>query len=180
MTDTPTEEPPKKKPRIKSRGHPLMIGRTRGVYYPELVGRVPGYPKTLEKHLERVEIMRQQIKLYNAEGIATRRGVPDGFAGRKAELKRYRQTAAAKAEKIVTVMAEDHKITDPRAIKAMKEAVEIFELRDEANVPVHKAPERISAIRTVLEWTTPKPAAKSDISVSKAEDWLAGLAARSD
>ena len=39
---------------------------------------------------------------------------------------------------------------------------------------------RLAAARQVLEWTKAKPVAKSEVTINKAEEWLASLAKESD
>ena len=176
----PPPPPPKRKPRTRSRGHPLMWDRPAGVWYADAVGVIPGYPSTQEIFDKKSRLCRERIIKLNAEGRAGRRGVPDGWAYRKKELKIFRAVAREKAKRIVEVMAKEDNIVDERAISAMVNAVEIFETRDENSVPIFSAKDRLTAMRLVLEYTTPKPAQKQDITLTSSEAWLASLAEKAN
>ena len=174
---------PKRQPvRTKSRGHPFFTkDRPRGFYYPEAVGVVPGYPKTLETWLERQAIMRQQVKLYNAEGIARRTGVPDGYAGRREDLRRYRKQAAAEAKAVMKGLVKmdliDHENKDdPRVEQMLQAAVEIVVTKDDAGRYIDGTAVRVAAINTLLKYLKAPPPATNKVVLSKAEDFLAELA----
>ena len=65
-------------------------------------------------------------------------------------------------------MSEKYNIEDEYQKEALSTAVEIMRLVGETR-------ERLAAARLVLDFTKSKPASKSDVSISKAEDFLASL-----
>ena len=65
-------------------------------------------------------------------------------------------------------MSEKYNIEDDYQKEALSTAVEIMRLVGETR-------ERLAAARLVLDFTKSKPASKSDVSISKAEDFLASL-----
>lgn len=139
---------------------------------PARVGR-PGYPKTQEAYDKYREDCRARAIRLRAEGKfgrgVGRNWVPDGWGRRKAELAAVRERAAAEARHIMTIFKERGIVTendDPRAVEALGTAVEI--MRDVAA----SAKDRLAAGRTLLEWLKAKPSIKTEVTVSKPEDWL--------
>ena len=65
-------------------------------------------------------------------------------------------------------MAEKHNIEDEYSQEALETAVEIMRVPGETR-------ERLSAARLILDYTKSKPVSKSEVAVSKAEDFLASL-----
>lgn len=96
------------------------------------------------------------------------RGVPDGH--RKETIEPIRAKAKAEAKEVVKIMAEKYDIEDEYAKTALETAVEVMKV-------VGDNRERVAAARLVLDFTKSKPSAKSEVSISKAEDFLASLVA---
>lgn len=163
------------------RTHPAYAGRPRGQWYPELVGVVPGYPRTYEIWKARSDLMRQQVKLYNAEGITGRHGVPDGWARKKKLIQEIQEKSEADARAIVEelILTERFKPDCEEARIAMEAAIAIVQTKKHTpegqETDLHPAAVRNSAIKTILEFTQRKPVAKSEVAVTKAEDFLLGL-----
>ena len=65
-------------------------------------------------------------------------------------------------------MAEDNQIDDVYAIEALKAAVEIMREPGQNR-------DRLTAARMVLDFTKTKPAAKSEVTIGKAEAFLESL-----
>jgi len=65
-------------------------------------------------------------------------------------------------------MSDKYNIEDEYQKEALSTAVEVMRLVGETR-------ERLAAARLVLDFTKSKPASKSDVSISKAEDFLASL-----
>lgn len=65
-------------------------------------------------------------------------------------------------------MADKFNIEDEYAKKALVTAVEVMNVVGETR-------ERLAAARLVLDFTKQKPASKNEVSLSKAEDFLASL-----
>jgi hypothetical protein len=79
-----------------------------------------------------------------------------------------RKKAKQDAERIVAIMAEENKIDDVYAIEALKAAVEIMREPGQNR-------DRLTAARMVLDFTKTKPAAKSEVTIGKAEAFLESL-----
>ena len=94
------------------------------------------------------------------------KGVPDGY--RKADIEPIREQAKKEAEKVVQIMSDKFDIDDGYAKEALQTAVEVMRTPGETR-------ERLSAARLVLDWTKAKPAAKSEVTIGKAEEFLASL-----
>jgi len=94
------------------------------------------------------------------------KGVPDGY--RKDTIAPLREQAKKDAQKVVKIMSEKYNIEDEYQKEALATAVEVMRLVGETR-------ERLAAARLVLDFTKSKPASKSDVSISKAEDFLASL-----
>ena len=65
-------------------------------------------------------------------------------------------------------MAEKFNIEDDYAKSALETAVEIMEVPGETR-------ERLAAARLVLDFTKSRPASKSEVTIGKAEEFLASL-----
>ncbi len=159
--------------RVQSRRHPLRQGRPKGVWQPDLVNRVPGYPKTEESYKALQERSREHFLRLHADGALqnARMGVPDGWAGKKAEGASIRAQRREEAKEIVKIMVEKNLIDPDTAANEML-AEMIAVVRDKQTV---KTRERIAAAKTVLEFTRAKPAQHVNATLTKAEDFLAGL-----
>lgn len=97
------------------------------------------------------------------------RGAVTGYSG--STYKKQKAQAKAEAKEIVALM-EKKGFEIPKAEfarEAIEVAVEI--MRTDAMNPKDK----LSAARTVLEWTLSKPVAVSEVSVKRAEDFLSAV-----
>lgn len=112
--------------------------------------------------------MREKRRTQDRSKIS-RIGVPDGMRKHKAEK------LWAKARKSASkTMTELRKVgvldgADPRAEEALETAVSVMRspLRQEM---------QLAAARLVLDFLKAKPATKTDLTINKAEQWLASLA----
>jgi len=93
-------------------------------------------------------------------------GVPDGHTAET--IKPIREQAKKDAIKVVKIMSEKYNIEDEYQKEALKTAVEVMRIDGQSR-------ERLAAARLVLDFTKSKPASKSDVSIHKAEDFLASL-----
>ena len=174
--------PPKltRAPRAVSKRNPLLQGRERGVWHADLVGKIHAYPKTQESYTQKQERQRAAMKGHIAEGKLTRKGVPDGWAGRKQELITIRENAAAEAKEIVATMVEKGLLdaADDEALgnEAIQHAIAIVRAQDEEGKFAHTVRDRISALAIVAKFTKATPVQKTAITLNKAEDFLAVLA----
>lgn len=94
------------------------------------------------------------------------RGVPDGY--NKETIKPARAQAKLDSQKVVKIMSDKFKIEEQFEQEALGCAVEIMRT-DGGNR------ERLQAARLILDFTRSKPATKSDVSISRAEDFLTSL-----
>jgi IS5 family transposase len=95
-------------------------------------------------------------------------GVPDGH--RKETIAPQREKAKIEAEKVVRIMSEKYDIEDEYSKEALQTAVEVMRVDGASR-------ERLQAARLVLDFTKSKPANKSEVTIGKAEDFLASLLA---
>jgi len=93
-------------------------------------------------------------------------GVPDGHTAKT--IVPVREQAKQDAKKVVKIMSEKFNIEDEYQKEALTTAVEVMRLDGQSR-------ERLAAARLVLDFTKSKPASKSDVSISRAEDFLASL-----
>lgn len=94
------------------------------------------------------------------------KGTPDGYTA--AAIEPIRKRAKEDAERIVTIMAKENEIDDVYAIEALRAAVEIMREPGQNR-------DRLTAARMVLDFTKTKPAAKSEVTIGKAEAFLESL-----
>lgn len=145
---------------------------------PEYARLIPWYPKTPEAHAIWQQKKAERAKRLWAEGRFGRRGIPDGFGGRKREVIQIHKAARAEAREIVAYMKKNDMLTeDPRAEEALESMIEVVRAKDAEGLHLHGVQHRIAAARTVLDFTKQKPAAKSEVALTKAEDFLAAVAA---
>ena len=94
------------------------------------------------------------------------RGTPDGY--RSEQIKPIREKAKVEAKKVVKIMSKKFDIEDEYSKEALGAAVEIMRVPGETR-------ERLAAARLVLDFCRSKPASRSDVTIGKAEDFLASL-----
>jgi hypothetical protein len=166
----------------RSRRVDPVVHRNRGVWNPDLVG-YPGYPKTREAFERLQEVNRERFNKWKAEGrLPNRRGVPNGFAGSREEIDKGRAEAREFAKEIIEKMKKkDVDLVDPRAEESLEAAIEV--VRSKATDPVsgrkdylYCVGDRLKAAKLVLEFTKAKPAAKNEVTIQRAEDFLESLA----
>jgi hypothetical protein len=108
---------------------------------------------------------------------------PNGLAGSREEIDKGRAEAREFAKKAVEHMKQTDEIVDPRSEESLEAAIEI--VRAKAKDPLrdgqdylYSAGDRLKAAKLVLEFTKAKPAAKNDVTIRRAEDFLEDLAGR--
>lgn len=94
------------------------------------------------------------------------KGVPDGYT--RETIKPLREQAMKDAETVVDIMKKDYGVEDELAQEALRTAVIIMREPGQAR-------EKLLAARMVLDFTKSKPVSKSEVSVGKAEEFLATL-----
>jgi hypothetical protein len=113
---------------------------------------------------------REKLAAWHAAnpGGTSRAGVPDGMT--KDDAEKAWSEARASAQETIKVMKKKNILSDD---EKANEALEVA-------LTVMRGPslrEKLAAARTVLEWTKAKPAQKQEVSIQKAEDWLAMVTA---
>ena len=94
------------------------------------------------------------------------KGTPDGYTLEM--ITPIRDQAKKDAERIVAIMTKEHGVDDEYAVEALKTAVEIMREPGQNR-------DRLTAARMVLDFTKTKPAAKSEVTIGKAEAFLESL-----
>ncbi len=157
---------------------------TPAVFDPSKIGVVRHYPKTREAYDARISAARRNTAAAVASGRATRKGVPNGYAGKKgrARAAQHRAEAAAAAAAIarrllpnvplrnaqtpdeqLTLMDEIAEWTDvEKGDYAIREALVLALDRTQ------RPPIRLSALRLVLTFTVPAPLRRRLISLDMA------------
>ena len=148
----------KRKPRAKS---PSKVGAGK---HPQKAPK-KNYFATLMETPEGRELRKQWSTKPRKNG-GRPRGVPDGY--RREQIEPLRATAKKEAKQVVTIMAEKYGIEDEYAKEALTTAVEVMRVPGETR-------ERLAAARLVLDFTKTKPVAKSEVTIGKAEEFLASL-----
>lgn len=151
-------ETPKRKPRAKS---PSKVGAGK---HPQKAPK-KNYFATLMETPEGRELRRQWSTKPRKNG-GRPRGVPDGY--RREQIEPLRAKAKKEAKQVVTIMAEKYGIEDEYAKEALTTAVEVMRVPGETR-------ERLAAARLVLDFTKTRPVAKSEVTIGKAEEFLASL-----
>jgi hypothetical protein len=141
-----------------------------GEWCPELVGKVPGYPRTQETYeAQRARLNANRERALRA-GTLTRHGVPNGWAGKKEELAEIRRNSQEGAERLIGRMAAKGVFVPDnwQAELAMTAAVAMVLNK------AYSTMTRMRAVRVILEYSQVKPTVRP---VRKnAEYWLQGLA----
>jgi len=110
--------------------------------------------------------LRRQWSTKPRKNAGRPKGVPDGY--RKHQIEPLRADAKKEAEQLVKIMTEKYDIDDDYAKEALTTAVEVMRVPGETR-------ERLAAARLVLDFTRSKPAAKSEVTIGKAEEFLSSL-----
>lgn len=110
-------------------------------------------------------IMREKKALLPPR-LRQRAGVFDGM--RREQSDKIWADARATAEKVIRKMKDKGIITpqdDPRAVKALEEAVAVMETSAHTQL-------RLAAARLILDFTKSKPVMKTEHTINAAEQWL--------
>jgi hypothetical protein len=166
---------PRKQRPISCR-HPLLVGRERGVWHADLVGKVPGYAGTEEGYKRRQEAARTQTKNINADGKrGSRKGIPDGWAGCREEVAKLRQEANEAGTHAVAGMLQKGLLDMPRSTDDERAVLALTACAQMVLDPTLPPRRKQSAARILLSFTKPAPAVQCDVQVVTAEDLLAEL-----
>ena len=110
--------------------------------------------------------LRRQWSTKPRKNAGRPKGVPDGY--RKHQIEPLRADAKKEAKQLVKIMTDKYDIDDDYAKEALTTAVEVMRVPGETR-------ERLAAARLVLDFTRSKPAAKSEVTIGKAEEFLSSL-----
>ncbi len=110
--------------------------------------------------------LRKQWSTKPRKNAGRPKGVPDGHTAKT--IKPLREKVKKEAIMATEIMAEKFDIQDEYSKEALQTAIEVMRLDGETR-------ERLAAARLVLDFTKSKPATKSDVTIGKAEDFLASL-----
>ena len=147
-----------KKPRLKS---PSKVGRGK---HPQKAPK-NNYFATLMQ-TEEGRALRREWSRKPKKNAGRPRGVPDGY--RREQIEPIRAKEKQEAKRIVEIMSKEYSIEDEYAKAALETAVEVMRVPGDNR-------ERVAAARLVLDFTKSRPVAKSELAISKAEDFLSGL-----
>ena len=168
------------------RRNPLLVNTPEGQWCPEAAG-VQGYPKTQAAFDAHKERLRQNSQAARAAGKLSRRGIPNGWRGRRAEVEQLRAEAADEGWKIAAVVcrnsvtademldiADDPMTATTDDARAAMALAGIFSIALDPTVPT---PLRLKAFRAALPFLLPLPRARRcEIELSDGLAWLRSLA----
>jgi len=146
----PRKKSPKKELTMPQKGHQK--------------GKKNYFAKLMET--EEGRALRKQWSTKPRKNAGRPKGTPDGYT--LEAITPIRKQAKKDAERIVAKMTKDNNIDDEYAIEALKAAVEIMREPGQNR-------DRLTAARMVLDFTKTKPAAKSEVTIGKAEAFLESL-----
>lgn len=146
----PRKKSPKKELSMPQKGHQA--------------GKKNYFAKLMET--EEGRALRKQWSTKKRKNGGRPKGTPDGYT--LEAITPIREQAKKDAERIVAKMTKDNNIDDEYAIEALKAAVEIMREPGQNR-------DRLTAARMVLDFTKTKPAAKSEVTIGKAEAFLESL-----
>lgn len=156
--------PKPNKPRQKSPKKPLTHPKKA-----HQKGKVNYFAKLMET--EEGRALRRQWSTKPRKNAGRPKGTPDGYT--LEAITPIREQAKKDAERIVAIMTKDNPIDDEYAVEALKTAVEIM------REPCSNR-DRLTAAKLVLDFTKTKPAAKSEVTIGKAEAFLESLLVSDD
>lgn len=163
-----------------TRRHPLIRAQLPGFWYAELVGKVRGYPRTHESWLGKGE----QARRMQAQRKTTKPGqkckldihslqTPPGYRRFSDKCRRLRSDAVLEASQIITFLKDKGFMAKPtttdehRAEEAMEYAVSVI------RSGIESTGNRLSATKIIADFCKLKPTTTTEVTISKAEDFLA-------
>jgi hypothetical protein len=142
-----------------------------GEFCPELVGKAIGYPRTEAAYEERRAMLVANRQRALDAGRLTRRGVPNGWAGRRDAAAAARRNSQTEAERLATTIRE---ISDPNGREDPMVADALDAALGIAMDPTTPTPLRLQAWRTWLTHKLPMPTMRT---IMQADDPLMFLSA---
>ena len=173
-TRHPSHLPPPEKPADQKRHRrhrPNFDKKAPKVWDPVKAKRCSLYPQSPELYDAWRQMLRERMLRQQTTGQMHRAGIRDGWGGKAKLARRLRKEAEDRAEVIVQKMKDNDVVSldDERAETALKFAVTVIEdgTTDQKD--------RLAAARMVLDFTKQKPISKTQLAVTKPEDFLAML-----
>lgn len=127
------------------------------------------YFTRLQKTPEGRALHRSWMKKPKGPNVGRPWGTHDGHTAK--DMKPIRDKAKQEAKKVVKIMSEnpEYNIDDKYSKEALETSVEIMRTAPAS------ARDRLTAARLILDFTRSKPAAKSEVTIGKAEAFLSSL-----
>lgn len=173
-------------PRVR---HPVLADWPPGVFCPAAAGVVRGYPRTEATYERQLERLRANSAVARKRGLLNRRGVPNGYAGMRAQVAELRQEAANEGWRVVNVLQRNSSTPDERLDDGRLEAIqggaapvtdaERFAVAAAYCLGVMRDPTmttrfRLKAARVILPFLAPMPK-KAAAGLGESLEWLDGL-----
>ena len=179
------------------RRHPALEGTPKGVWCPEAVGRVRGYPKTEEAFAERVVTLKANSDRARANGRTKRTGIPNGWGGRRGEVEQLREEANDEAWRRVNVLYRNSQSEDERLTADHMEELKVDPMNARTDAeraalalafmigivisPAYGTSLCNQAARILLPFVRPKPVTgRAATGLDAALAWLDGLTGSRD
>jgi hypothetical protein len=157
--------------------HPALKGRQRGIFHADLVGVIPGYPRDQEAYDKRRQTLLENSARARSAGKLSRKGVPNGWAGRRAELAAENRKADAEGTQIADAMVRAgllHNGTEDDALANEAMAYVLSVIRNKSVCETL----RQSAARQLLTFTMANPRSASKDPRAYAETLMDAVLAR--
>lgn len=162
--------------------HPLLARLPQGVWFPQLVGLVYGYPTTQEAFDAVQRVGKRTIHINYASGAFDGRSLPGPWRGQRRLFNQALEIGAQRAKRVMEIMRNDNLIDggDPRGEQAIEAALqvvtsEITDVETGERRFAYGVKERLAAMRLVADFCKAKPVSKTHVEVKTAEDYLDAL-----
>ena len=178
---------------LKPRGsHPILADTPPGTWNPAAVGKVRGYAKTPEAYDRQLAQLKANRTGARAAGLMTRKGVPNGYAGRRDEVAEMRLQATDDAWTAVAEWQRNSQTPEERLPDERLEAFRTGQDRPRTDAEMfsaaaaylisvvldHSQParQRLQSARAILPFLRAAPSGRARENVQDGVAWLAELA----
>lgn len=171
--------------------HSALADTPPGVWNPAAVGKVRGYAKTEEAYQRQAAQLRANSAGARARGLMNRRGSPNGWAGKRAEVEALRLDAHADGWRAVGAWQRNSQTAEERLPDDRMEALttgqdyprtdaERFAVAAAYAISVilnRSAPtcDRTRAARIILPFLKAAPAGRKSVTLADGAAWLEAL-----
>ena len=180
---------------LKPRGsHPILADTPPGTWNPAAVGKVRGYAKTPEAYARQLAQLQANRDGARAAGLLNRKGVPNGYAGRRDEVAEMRLQATDDAWVAVAAWQRNAQTPEEQLPEERLEAfrtsqdwprtdAEMFSAAAAYLISVvldrsQPTRQRLQAARAILPFLRAAPSGKARENVQDGMAWLVGLAGK--